>query len=97
MTRAELVEAIYKELGQGILRTDIRKAVDAIFDDIAGNLAKGGRVEIRGFGSFSVKRRDARTGRNPRTGEVVDIPETHHVYFRSGRSIRDKLNGREPG
>ena len=63
------------------------------FDEIIDAMARGNRVELRGFGAFSVKRRDARTGRNPRTGDAVDVEEKHVPFFKTGKLLRDRLNG----
>ena len=68
--------------------------VNTVFDEITNALAQGDRVELRGFGAFSVKTRSARTGRNPRTGQAVEVSEKFIPYFKSGKMIRDILNGR---
>ena len=62
------------------------------FDEIAGRLAKGGRVELRGFGAFSTREREARKGRNPRTGESVDVPGKRVPFFKPGKEMRARLN-----
>ena len=64
----------------------------AIFDEIANALARGQRVELRGFGAFSVKQRGARVGRNPRTGDSVDVAEKYIPFFKTGKELREKLN-----
>ena len=64
----------------------------AIFDEITDALSRGDRVELRGFGAFSVKARGARTGRNPRTGEAVNVAEKFIPYFKTGKQLREKLN-----
>ena len=75
------------------LRTDdIERIVDVFFDEIAQRLADGGRVELRGFGAFSTRERDPRKGRNPRTGETVDVPGKRVPYFKPGKEMRVKLN-----
>jgi integration host factor subunit beta len=66
--------------------------VTTIFDEITEALARGDRVELRGFGAFSVKRRDARTGRNPRTGASVDVGEKYIPFFKTGKQLRERLN-----
>lgn len=71
----------------------IRKAVDIIFDEMASALERGERVEIRGFGTFSPKLRQARSGRNPRTGEKVDVEAKFVPFFKPGKLLRDRLNG----
>ena len=95
MLRSELIEKIRREFDHELTRPEAAAAVDAIFGTIAEALARGDRIELRGFGAFSARRYDARTGRNPRTGEPVDLPETHHVYFRAGKPIMARLNGRD--
>ena len=61
-------------------------------DEITAALARGDRVELRGFGAFSIKRRDARLGRNPRTGDSVSVDEKHIPFFKTGKQLRDRLN-----
>lgn len=96
MTRSELISRVsqrYPELYQ----REVERVVTTIFDEIAGALARGDRVELRGFGAFSVKSRDARTGRNPRTGEPVDVEAKTVPFFKTGKQLRDRLNGHEGG
>jgi len=71
---------------------DVERAVDAFFDEVAESLAAGGRVELRGFGAFSTRQRDARKGRNPRTGDTVNVPEKRVPYFKPGKEMRARLN-----
>ena len=71
---------------------EIEQVVDIFFEEIAQRLAEGGRVELRGFGAFSTRERDARTGRNPRTGEPVDVPAKRVPYFKPGKEMRERLN-----
>jgi integration host factor subunit beta len=91
MTKSELVHRL-AEANPNIYQRDIEFIVTAIFDEIAGALARGDRVELRGFGAFSVKRRDARVGRNPRTGDSVPVAEKHIPFFKTGKQLRDRLN-----
>jgi len=70
----------------------VETALDTILDEIAETLSQGHRVELRGFGSFSSKVRVARTGRNPRTGEPVDVPPKRHMHFRASRQLLERLN-----
>lgn len=95
MIKSELVQKIadqYPELYQ----RDAENVVNAILDEIVDALARGDRVEIRGFGAFSVKRRDARIGRNPRTGEHVSVSEKVVPVFKAGKDMRIKLNMETP-
>jgi len=71
---------------------DVERVVATIFDSIIETLAEGGRVELRGFGAFSTRGRDARTGRNPRTGEAVPVDAKRVPYFKPGKELRERLN-----
>ena len=97
MTKSELVQRL-AEANPHLYQRDVEVIVTAIFDEIAAALARGDRVELRGFGAFSVKRRDARVGRNPRTGDSVQVAEKHIPFFKTGKQLRDRLNpnGRAP-
>ncbi|MBO9498260.1 MAG: integration host factor subunit beta [Novosphingobium sp.] len=91
MIRSELLQALSKDNPE--LRTDeVEQVVDIFFDEIAARLAEGGRVELRGFGAFSTRQRDARTGRNPRSGDSVSVPAKRVPYFKPGKEIRERLN-----
>jgi integration host factor subunit beta len=92
MIRSELVEKIAAD-NPHLYQRDVERIVATIFDEIIDAMANGDRVELRGFGSFSVKKRDARTGRNPRTGESVQVEEKHVPFFKTGKLLRDRLNG----
>lgn len=93
MIRSELIQKIADE-NPHLYQRDVEKIVNTIFEEIVGALAEGNRVELRGFGAFSVKQREARTGRNPRTGEAVQVEEKHVPFFKAGKLLRDRLNGR---
>ena len=93
MIRSELVQKIADE-NPHLYQRDVEKIVNTIFDEITEAMADGDRVELRGFGAFSVKRRDARTGRNPRTGESVHVEEKHVPFFKAGKLLRDRLTGK---
>ena len=91
MIRSELLQAL--ETDNPELRPEeVEQVVDIFFDEIGARLAEGGRVELRGFGTFSTRSRDARTGRNPRTGTSVDVPAKRVPYFKPGKEMRDRLN-----
>jgi integration host factor subunit beta len=94
MIRSELIQKIADE-NPHLYQRDVERIVNTIFEEITGAMARGERVELRGFGAFSVKKRDARVGRNPRTGEAVDVDEKHVPFFKTGKLLRDRLNGRE--
>ena len=92
MTKSELIQRL-AELNPHLYLRDIEKIVDTIFNKISDALARGDRVELRGFGAFSVKHRDARVGRNPRTGETVNVEAKRLPFFKTGKALREKLNG----
>jgi integration host factor subunit beta len=92
MIRSELVQKIADE-NPHLYQRDVERIVTTIFDEIIEAMARGDRVELRGFGAFSVKHREGRTGRNPRTGESVDVDEKHVPFFKTGKLLRDRLNG----
>jgi integration host factor subunit beta len=75
---------------------DVELIVGTIFDEITRALARGERVELRGFGAFTVKHRDARTGRNPRTGEAVPVDEKAVPFFKAGKELRERVNRGKP-
>lgn len=94
MTKSELIQRI-AELNPHLYHRDVEKIVATIFDEITRALATGNRVELRGFGAFSVRHRDARVGRNPRTGQSVSVEEKHIPFFKCGKQLRERLNGGE--
>jgi integration host factor subunit beta len=91
MIRSELLQALAKDYAD-LRAEDIERAVDTFFDEIGARLAKGGRVELRGFGAFSTRQRDPRKGRNPRTGASVSVPGKKVPYFKPGKEMRARLN-----
>jgi integration host factor subunit beta len=91
MTKSELILRL-AETNPHLYQRDVERIVTTIFGEIAEALARGDRVELRGFGAFSVKRRDARVGRNPRTGDSVRVDEKYVPYFKTGKQLRDRLN-----
>lgn len=91
MIRSELVQALARENPE-LRAEEVEQVVDIFFEEISTRLAEGGRVELRGFGAFSTRQRDARKGRNPRTGQAVDVPEKLAPYFKAGKEMRERLN-----
>ncbi|HEX8412259.1 MAG TPA: integration host factor subunit beta [Sphingomicrobium sp.] len=91
MIRSELVQKVAHDNPE-LTPAMIEKLVDTFFDTISEQLARDGRVELRGFGAFSTRARDARTGRNPRTGETVEIDAKRVPYFKPGKEMRARLN-----
>jgi integration host factor subunit beta len=94
MIKSELVLKL-AEQNPHLYQRDVENIVNAILDTIADALTRGDRVELRGFGAFSVKKRDARTGRNPRTGETVAVAEKVIPVFKTGKEMRQRLNAME--
>lgn len=91
MTRSELIEVLTRK--QGLLtKSDVDAAVRVMIDHMSEILSNGGRVEIRGFGSFSLHPRKARMGRNPKTGEPVSLPEKYVPHFKPGKEMREEVN-----
>lgn len=95
MTKSELIQRLAERNPHLYLR-DVEKIVETIFEEITKALANGDRVELRGFGAFSVKQRDSRTGRNPRTGETVHVSAKRLPFFKTGKALRERLNGETP-
>ena len=94
MTKSELVAQL-AERNPHLYQRDIERIVSTIFEEVAAALARGDRVELRGFGAFSVKRREARVGRNPRTGETVHVNAKHTPFFKTGKELRQRLNAED--
>ena len=92
MIRSELLAALAKD-NPDLRADEVERVVEVFFDEITQRLAEGGRVELRGFGAFSTRARDARKGRNPRTGQTVEVPGKRVPYFKPGKEIRQRLNG----
>ena len=91
MTKSELIQRI-AELNPHLYHRDVERIVATILEEVCAALANGDRVELRGFGAFSVKHRTARTGRNPRTGEAVAVAEKRIPFFKTGKQLRERLN-----
>ena len=90
MTKADLVEQVATEAE--MTKKDAEQLVEIIFDSIIGALNNGEKIELRGFGSFRVRQRDARKGRNPKTGTAVDIPAKRVAYFKPGKELKEVIN-----
>lgn len=91
MTKSDLILRLAEKYPQ-LLHYDVERIVGTVFDEISNALARGNRVELRGFGTFSIKHREARKGRNPRTGESVAVSEKCVPFFKTGKQLRDRLN-----
>ena len=91
MIKSELIARL-AEQNPHLYQRDVERIVMTVFDEITGALQRGNRVELRGFGAFSVKRRPARIGRNPRTGDSVAVAEKSVPFFKTGKDLRERLN-----
>jgi len=91
LIKSELVQIIANR-NPHLFQRDVENIVNAVFDEITDSLAQGSRVELRGFGAFSVKNRPAREGRNPRTGDKVSVEEKWVPFFKTGKELRERLN-----
>ena len=91
MVKSELIVRL-AEHNPHLFQRDIERIVTTIFDEISAALARGQRVELRGFGAFSVKQRPARIARNPRTGTPVEVAEKYVPFFKTGKELRERLN-----
>jgi integration host factor subunit beta len=91
LIRSELVQKLCEDHPDLTIK-EIERVVSAFFDSIIAQLQNGGRVELRGFGAFSTRERDARKGRNPRTGDAVDVAAKRVPYFKPGKEMRERLN-----
>ena len=89
--KSELVQRLAVK-NPHLYQRDVERIVNAILDEITAALTRGDRVELRGFGAFSIKRREARLGRNPRTGEHVDVDQKAVPFFKTGKEMRERLN-----
>jgi len=94
VTKSELIAKLANE-NPHLFQRDVERIVTTIFDEISNALAQGDRVELRGFGAFSIKERGSRVGRNPRTGESVEVGEKFIPYFKTGKQLRERLNTSE--
>jgi integration host factor subunit beta len=95
MTKSELIAQLAAD-NPHLRQQDVEAIVNTVFEEITATLSRGGRVELRGFGAFTVKRRDPRQGRNPRTGEAVEVPGKAAPFFKPGKELREIVNGGPP-
>ncbi|MEH6475478.1 MAG: integration host factor subunit beta [Sneathiella sp.] len=94
MNKSELI-ALLAEKNPHLFLRDVERIVTTIFDEISSAMSRGDRVELRGFGAFSIKERAARVGRNPRTGEAVQVDKKFVPYFKCGKELRERLNAED--
>jgi integration host factor subunit beta len=90
MTKSELIQRLSKRYPH-LYQRDIEVLVNTMFDEITKALAEGNRVELRGFGAFSVRKREPRAARNPKNGAMVQVEERHAIYFRTGKELRERI------
>lgn len=90
MTKSELIQRLAKRYPH-LYQRDIEVLVSTMFDEISNALASGNRVELRGFGAFSVREREARAARNPKNGAMVSVGKRHAIYFRTGKELRERV------
>jgi integration host factor subunit beta len=95
MTRSELIAGLAED-NPHLTMGDLERIVAALFDEMTDALSRGERVELRGFGAFTVKRRNARAGRNPRTGETVEVAQKSVPFFKAGKELRERINKPAP-
>ena len=95
MIKSELIQRV-AGANPHLFQRDVERIINIVLDEITGALSRGDRVELRGFGAFAVKRRDAHSARNPRTGEEVQVDEKTVPFFKTGKELRERLN-REDG
>ncbi|NNU15839.1 integration host factor subunit beta [Parvularcula sp. ZS-1/3] len=93
MIKSELIQILAEE-NPHLFAKDVERMVNVVFDEITDALCNGDRVELRGFGAFSVRHREARVGRNPRTGDTVEVEEKWAPFFKAGKEIRERINER---
>jgi integration host factor subunit beta len=93
MTKSELIQRL-AERNPHLYHRDVERIVSSIFDEIGVALTRGDRVELRGFGAFSVKEREGRVGRNPRTGEAVQVEDKYVPFFKAGKALREFINSK---
>ena len=93
MIKSELIQQIAED-NPHLTQRDVERIVSTLFEEITAALVRGDRIELRGFGAFSVKHRAARMGRNPRTGAAVPVPAKVVPFFKAGKGLRDRMNGR---
>lgn len=91
MIKSELIQKISED-NPHLYQRDVERIVSTVFEEITAALSRGDRVELRGFGAFSVKQRDGRMGRNPRTGETVPVPAKAVPFFKTGKELRERMN-----
>ena len=91
MTKSQLIDEIYQQ-SSGLTKAHLTSITETVFDAIKNSLAKGERVEIRDFGNFSLRKREARKARNPKTGVVVDVPPKSVLFFKAGKELKEIVN-----
>lgn len=93
MIKSQLIERLAEE-NPHLYQRDVERVVNTVLEEITGSLENGDRVELRGFGAFSVRNRPPRQGRNPRTGESVSVKEKHVPFFKTGKELRERVDNK---
>ena len=94
MIKSQLIQRV-AGANPHLFHRDVERIINTVLNEVIKALSDGDRVELRGFGAFSVKKRDGRTGRNPRTGEADEVDQKHVPFFKTGKLLRDRLNGKQ--
>jgi len=92
MTKSQLINSVSQQVGSGISKKDVELIINTVFDEMTDTLCQGERIEIRGIGTFKVISRNARIGRNPKTGQSVKIPSKKALQFKPGKEIKERAN-----
>lgn len=95
MTKSELIQRLSKRYPH-LYQRDVEVLVNVIFDEITNALGRGDRVELRGFGAFSIRKREPRAARNPKNGSSVKVDTRHAIYFRTGKELRERVHNVQP-
>ena len=91
MTKSQLIASLSKKFPH-LYQRDVEVLVNTVFNEISEGLVDGGRIELRGFGAFSIRKREPRVARNPKNGESVTVSERYAIYFRAGKELRERIN-----
>jgi integration host factor subunit beta len=92
MTKSQLVDEIHKKRNSNFTKQQVAAVIDDVFDLIKNSLSKGERVEIRNFGNFSLRKREARKARNPKTGEIANVPAKRVPFFKAGKELKEMVD-----
>lgn len=91
MTKSQLIAQLSKRFSH-LYQRDVETLVNTVFNEISDGMVRGDRIELRGFGAFSIRKREPRTARNPKNGQAVKVSERYAIYFRAGKELRERIN-----